>query len=130
LSKSERPYVVKPSGFSELSWGSKGVYVGDDLTKDEWMAVLDGGLAMFDKTPHILQRFHKGRRVQVPYLDAKTGEIQVMDGRVRLCPYYFVIGDDAKLSGVLATIVPADKRLIHGMSTAIMAPCSVADSGN
>jgi hypothetical protein len=130
LSKSERPYVVKPSGFSELSWGSKGVYVGDDLTKDEWMAVLDGGLAMFEKTPHILQRFHKGRRVQVPYLDVKSGEIKIMDGRVRLCPYYFVIGDEAKLSGVLATIVPADKRLIHGMSTAIMAPCAVAENGN
>jgi len=130
LSKSERHYVVKPSGFSELSWGSKGVYVGDDLTKDEWMAVLDGGLAMFDRTPHILQRFHKGRRVQVPYLDAKSGEVAVMDGRVRLCPYYFIIGDEAKLSGVLATIVPADKRLIHGMSTAIMAPCAVSEQGN
>jgi hypothetical protein len=130
LSKSERLYVVKPSGFSELSWGSKGVYVGDDLTKDEWMAVLDGGLAMFERTPHIVQRFHKGRRVQVPYLDVKAGEIKTMDGRVRLCPYYFVVGDEAKLSGVLATIVPADKRLIHGMSTAIMAPCAVSEQGN
>ena len=130
LSKTERLYVVKPSGFSELSWGSKGVYVGDDLTKDEWMAVLDGGLAMFEKTPHIVQRFHKGRRVQIPYLDPKSGEIKTMDGRVRLCPYYFVIGDEAKLSGVLATIVPSDKRLIHGMSTAVMAPCAVAANGN
>jgi hypothetical protein len=52
-----------------------------------------------------------------------------MDGRVRLCPYYFVVGDDAKLSGVLATIVPSDKRLIHGMSTAVMAPCAVNDQG-
>jgi hypothetical protein len=129
LSKSERPYVVKPSGFSELSWGSKGVYVGDDLTRDEWMAVLDGGLAVFDKTPHILQRFHKGRRVQIPYYDTAAGDIKTMDGRVRLCPYYFVAGDDAKLSGVLATIVPSDKRLIHGMSTAVMAPCSVSDQG-
>ncbi|MBV8082653.1 MAG: hypothetical protein JOY86_06680 [Candidatus Eremiobacteraeota bacterium] len=129
LSKSERAYVVKPSGFSELSWGSKGVYVGDDLTRDEWMAVLDGGLAVFDKTPHILQRFHKGRRVQVPYLDVAAGDVKTMDGRVRLCPYYFVAGDDATLSGVLATIVPADKRLIHGMSTAVMAPCMVSDNG-
>ncbi len=130
LSKSERQYVVKPSGFSELSWGSKGVYVGDDLTKDEWMAVIDGGLAIFHKTPHILQRFHKGRRVQIPYLDIASGDIKTMDGRVRLCPYYFVSGDEAKLSGVLATIVPSDKRLIHGMSTAVMAPCTVSDSGH
>jgi len=129
LSKSERVYVVKPSGFSELSWGSKGVYVGDDLTRDEWMAVLDGGLAVFDKSPHIVQRFHKGRRVQIPYFDPAAGDVKQMDGRVRLCPYYFVAGDEANLSGVLATIVPADKRLIHGMSTAVMAPCAVSASG-
>ena len=130
LTKSERQYVVKPSGFSELSWGSKGVYVGDDLTKNEWMAVLDGGLAMFDKTPHLLQRFHKGRRVKVPFFDPKTQDVKEMDGRVRLCPYYFVAGDEAKLSGVLATIVPADKRIIHGMSTAVMAPCALSEDGH
>jgi hypothetical protein len=46
-----------------------------------------------------------------------------------LCPYYFVSGDGddarAKLGGVLATICPADKKLIHGMSEAILAPCGV-----
>ena len=130
LSKSERQFVVKPSGFSPLSWGSRGVYVGDDLTKDEWMAVLDGGLAVFDKTPHLLQRFHKGRRVQIPYYDSTANDVKSMDGRVLLCPYYFVIGDEARLSGVLATIVPADKRLIHGMPSAVMAPCAVVDGGH
>jgi hypothetical protein len=129
LSKSERQFVVKPSGFSELAWGSRGVHVANDLTRDEWMAVLDGGLATFEKTPQILQRFHKGRRVQTPYLDDATGTIKNMEGRVRLCPYYFVSGDEAKLGGVLATVVPADKRLIHGMSDAVMAPCMVSDSG-
>ena len=29
------------------------------------------------------------------------------------------------LAGVLATIVPADKKIIHGMSEAILSPCSV-----
>ena len=46
------------------------------------------------------------------------------DGRVRLCPYYFVTGNDAvRLGGVLATIAPADKRLIHGMTDAVMTSC-------
>ncbi len=129
LSKSERQFVVKPSGFSEMAWGSRGVYVANDLTRDEWMAVIDGGLHTYEKSPQILQRFHKGRRVQTSYLDDTTGTVKTMDGRVRLCPYYFVVGDEARLSGVLATIVPADKRLIHGMSDAVMAPCTVADSG-
>ncbi|MBC5823484.1 MAG: hypothetical protein GIW99_07565 [Candidatus Eremiobacteraeota bacterium] len=129
LSKSERQYVVKPSGFSELAWGSKGVKVANDLTRDEWMAVIDGGLAMYEKTPHVLQRFHKARRVQTEYFDAATEQIKTMDGRARLCPYYFVVGDEALLSGILATIVPVDKRLIHGMADAVMAPCMVAETG-
>ena len=129
LSKSERQYVVKPSGFSPLAWGSRGVYVGDDLTHDEWMAIIDGGLAAFDKTPHILQRYHKARRVRSEFLDVQSNSIKTLDGRVRLCPYYFVAGDEAVLSGVLATIVPANKRLIHGMSEAIMVPCTQSDTG-
>jgi len=52
-----------------------------------------------------------------------------MPGRVRLCPYYFVLGQGdaarAHLGGVLATVVPADKKLIHGMTEAILAPCAV-----
>jgi hypothetical protein len=51
-----------------------------------------------------------------------------MSGRVRLCPYYFVQGDSdaarAALGGVLATICPADKKIIHGMPEAIFAPCA------
>jgi hypothetical protein len=129
LGKSERDYVLKPSGFSELAWGSRGVKVANDLTKDEWRTALHDGLAAYEKTPYILQRFHKGRRVRVPFLDDASGGLREMNGRVRLCPYYFVIGDEAKLGGVLATVAPADKRLIHGMSDAIMASCRLADDG-
>lgn len=129
LSKSERQFVVKPSGFSPLAWGSRGVYIANDLTRDEWMAVIDGGLATFDTSPQILQRYHKARRVRSQYLDIANNVIKDMDGRVRLCPYYFVSGDEALLSGVLATVVPADKRLIHGMTEAIMMPCTLADNG-
>lgn len=129
LSKSERQFVVKPSGFSPLAWGSRGVYIANDLTHDEWMAVIEGGLATFDKTPQVLQRYHKARRVNVDYLDVAANAVRTLDGRVRLCPYYFVAGDDAILSGVLATVVPADKRLIHGMSEAIMVPCTESERG-
>jgi hypothetical protein len=59
--------------------------------------------------------------------------LKPMPGRVRLCPYYFVSGDGdaarANLSGVLATIVPADKKIVHGMTDAILAPCSVQRKG-
>ena len=129
LGKSERDFVVKPSGFSELAWGSRGVKVANDLTKEEWQAVLDAALGSFSKTPYVLQRFHKGKRVKVAYFDRKTDDIAELDGRVRLCPYYFVIGDAVRLGGVLATIAPASKRLIHGMADAIMSPCAVREGG-
>jgi hypothetical protein len=130
LGKSERDFVVKPSGFSELAWGSRGVKVANDLPKEDWQAALDDALASYPKTPYILQRFHKGKRVRVPYFDRKTDDIATLEGRVRLCPYYFVTGETTvRLGGILATIAPADKRLIHGMADAIMSPCAVREDG-
>ncbi len=121
LPKSERAYVVKPSGFSELAWGSRGVKIGDDLTRDEWTAVIENALGSYDRTPWILQRFHKGKLVRQTYFDRERDEIREYDGRVRLCPYYFVTGEESvRLGGVLATIAPADKKLIHGMTDAVM----------
>ena len=48
-----------------------------------------------------------------------------MKGRVRLCPYYFAENDRVKLRGALATIVPADKKFLHGMRDAILAPSRI-----
>jgi hypothetical protein len=45
---------------------------------------------------------------------------------VRLCPYYFVNGPTITLGGVLATICPQDKKILHGMKDAILAPCRIA----
>ncbi|MBV8196625.1 MAG: hypothetical protein JO263_00700, partial [Candidatus Eremiobacteraeota bacterium] len=129
LPKSERAYVIKPSGFSALAWGSRGVKVGDDLTREEWQGALDTALESFERNPWILQRFHKGKRVRQSYLDRESDEIREYDGRVRLCPYYFVTGEESvRLGGVLATIAPADKRLIHGMTDAVMTSSVLRDS--
>ncbi len=129
LSKTERDFVTKPSGFSELAWGSRGVKIANDLTKEEWTRTLEGALASFDRTPYVLQRFYKGKRLRQPYFDRAKDEIAHFDGRVRLCPYYFVVGEGVKLGGVLATVAPADKRLIHGMKEAVMSPCVVKEDG-
>ncbi|GAC1658687.1 MAG: hypothetical protein NVS9B12_11280 [Vulcanimicrobiaceae bacterium] len=64
------------------------------------------------------------------YLDAATDEIKTFDGRVRLCPYFFVVSDAVQLGGILATVAPADKRLIHGMTDAVMASCILKEDGN
>jgi hypothetical protein len=121
----ERHFVIKPSGFSELAWGSRGVSVGHDLPQSEWAAAIDSALTAFPHTPYILQEFHKGRQYQLNYFDAVTGELRAMAGRARLSPYYFVTGEHVELAGILATICPADKKVIHGMKDAIMVPCAV-----
>jgi hypothetical protein len=72
--------------------------------------------------------------VAASWFDFEAGKLMPMQGRVRLCPYYFVSGDgDAartELCGVLATICPADKKIIHGMEDAIMAPCAVVKNND
>ena len=121
LPKSERDYVIKPSGFSQLAWGSRGVKIGDDLTREEWSSAIEVALTSYDRTPYVLQRFHKGKRIRQSYFDRDRDEVRDYDGRVRLCPYYFVTGEESVvLGGILATIAPADKRLIHGMTDAVM----------
>ena len=126
-SQRERQLVLKPSGFSELAWGSRGVSIGHDLPQAEWAAALELGLQAFPATPYVLQEFHKGRLFESAYLDERTDTVVPMSGRARLSPYYFVAGDKAELGGILATLCPANKKIIHGMVDAIMTPC-VMDS--
>ncbi len=125
FSQRQRDLLLKISGFSPLAWGSRGVDLAADLPHHEWRAAIQRALDRFPTTPVILQRFHKGRLVEHPYADPDTGAPRTLRGRVRLCPYYFL--DDrghAKLSGALATVCPADKKLLHGMRDAIIVPAS------
>jgi hypothetical protein len=121
----ERELVIKVSGFSDKSWGSRGVSVGHDLSHDEWSAAIDRALESFPRNPHLMQRFARARVIAHPvWSEEKQAEV-MMQGRVRLCPYYFVTHDEANLGGVLATLVPADKKLLHGMRDAAMVPASI-----
>ena len=126
LSQKERDLLVKVSGFSPLGWGSRGIIVGSDVPQTEWQAAIEQALAEFQTTPRLMQRFHKARVIDHNYWDNETGEVKTMRGRVRLCPYYFVNDGKPKLGGALATIVPADKKLLHGMRDAILAPTGPA----
>lgn len=129
-SQKERELVIKPSGFSPDAWGSRGVAVGHDMAAEEWVAALDRALSSFPTTPHILQEFHTGERAQVSYYDFESDEVRNMAGRARLCPYYFVTGEeDVRLGGILATVSPPDKKVIHGMIDAVMAPVAVGGGG-
>ena len=122
FSQKDRDLLLKVSGFSPLGWGSRGIALGADLPHAEWQRRIDHALATFESSPTILQRFHKGRLFEHRYWDPELGELKTMKGRVRLCPYFFVERDRVKLRGALATIAPADKKFLHGMRDAILAP--------
>lgn len=128
LSQKERDLILKVSGFSENAWGARGVFLGSDLSQADWSAAVDAALRDFEKSPSVLQRFHKPSQVETTWFDFAKNEVVPMKGRARLCPYYFVSGDGDSarptLGGVLATIVPADKKIVHGMTDAVLAPCS------
>jgi hypothetical protein len=129
FSQRQRELILKISGYSEVAWGSRGVDLAQDLPHQEWQRAVERSLDRFQTNPMLLQRFHKGRLVDQPYLDAKSGEIRTMRGRVRLCPYYFLHDGKATLRGVLATVCPPDKKLLHGMKDAILVPARVAEDG-
>jgi hypothetical protein len=122
FSQKDRELLLKVSGFSPLSWGSRGVALGSDLPHADWEKRIEHSLATFESSPTILQRFHKGTLFERSYWDPDSGELKTMKGRVRLCPYYFVESDRVRLRGALATIAPADKKFLHGMSDAILVP--------
>jgi len=124
FSQKERDLLLKVSGFSPLAWGSRGIALGSDLSHSEWQRRIEHALTSFESSPTILQRFHKGRLFDHRYWDPNSGELHIMRGRVRLCPYFFVEEGRVQMRGALATIVPADKKLLHGMSDAILVPTS------
>lgn len=130
LSQRERDLILKISGYSEQAWGARGVSLGSDLSTADWSVAVDEAIARWDRSPYVLQRYHKPRQVTSSYVDFGTMTAVPMPARVRLCPYYFVVGEaDAarpQLGGVLATVCPADKKIIHGMKDAALVPCRVA----
>jgi hypothetical protein len=129
LSQKERELILKVSGFSEHAWGARGVFLGSDLSHEDWAKAVDDAIQHFEQSPRVLQRYHKPALVEAQWFDFGKNVVVPMKGRARLCPYYFVAGEgDAarpQLGGVLATIVPADKKIVHGMTDAILAPCAV-----
>ncbi|MGD1029865.1 MAG: hypothetical protein ABSA05_01870 [Opitutaceae bacterium] len=132
-SQKERDLIIKISGFHETAWGARSVVLGSDCSREEWQEGVQRAVEMAPTNLHILQAYKKPRRVRhkvyrtpAPEGSGNAGVASVdVDGRLRLCPYYFVIKGEARLSGALATFCPPDKKIIHGMQDAALLPCRV-----
>jgi hypothetical protein len=122
----ERDLIIKISGFHETAWGARSVVLGSDCSREEWQRGVERALALAPTNLHVLQAYRKPRRVRHSVYGAEAPhEAREVDGRLRLCPYYFVVGGSARLSGALATFCPPDKKIIHGMQDAALLPTRV-----
>lgn len=126
LPRGERQLVIKPSGFSQYAWGSKGVILGRDLSTKNWGDTLGAALGEFPERTHILQRYHYSLQEQASYCDLPSEVVLSFTAKVRYCPFYFMSSTKASIQpgGVLVTACPAEKPLIHGMTDAVMVPAS------
>jgi hypothetical protein len=129
-SQKERDLIIKISGFHETAWGARSVVLGSDCSREEWQAGVEHALALAPTNLHLLQEYRKPKRVPHPLYktrdDGTPAAISMEAGRLRLCPYYFVIEGQARLSGALATFCPPDKKIIHGMQDAALLPTRVS----
>jgi hypothetical protein len=121
FSQKERDLIIKISGFDGRAWGARGVRLGSDLSAKEWVEAIENALAEFSSHPHILQVFRHSVLTDQSYY-GEEGVLMTMKGKARLSPYFFVSENKATLGGVLATVCPADKKILHGMSVAVMTP--------
>ena len=128
-SQKERDLIIKISGYHETAWGARSVVLGSDCSREEWQQGVERAIELAPTNLHVLQAYKKPRRIEhALYETAGPGQPAVnaaKAGRLRLCPYYFVIEEKARLSGALATFCPPDKKIIHGMQDAALLPCKV-----
>ncbi|MEO6996105.1 MAG: hypothetical protein ABI273_21055 [Lacunisphaera sp.] len=130
-SQKERDLIIKISGFHETAWGARSVVLGSDCSREEWQQGIEQALQLAPTNLHILQEYRKPKRLTHPIYvngaleNAAAMEVQPKAGRLRLCPYYFVVAGQTRLSGALATFCPPDKKIIHGMQDAALLPCRV-----
>jgi hypothetical protein len=128
-SQRERNLILKASGFHESAWGARSVTLGSDVSREEWLAAIEDAIDPENETFYVMQDYHKPCRLRHPVFreDGTLGEIE---SRVRLCPYFFVThgtgtAAPVELGAILATLCPADKKIIHGMKDAVLLPCTV-----
>ncbi|HEY1848973.1 MAG TPA: hypothetical protein VGG37_07195 [Opitutaceae bacterium] len=125
-SQKERDLILKISGFHETAWGARSVVLGSDCSREEWQEAVDRALELAPTNLHVLQAYRKPKRVRHPLFGHEAPhEVRDSDGRLRLCPYYFIADGKARLSGALATFCPPDKKIIHGMQDAALLPTQV-----
>ena len=129
-SQKERDLIIKISGYHETAWGARSVVLGSDCSREEWQQGVTRAVELAPTNLHVLQTYRKPKRLEhrLYATPAEGGEAPIAAtkaGRLRLCPYYFIVEGQPRLSGALATFCPPDKKIIHGMQDAALLPARV-----
>jgi len=138
-SQKERDLIIKISGYHETAWGARSVLLGSDCSREEWQHGVERAIELAPANLHVLQVYKKPRRLEHPVFERSSAVDAAGStsasfaatrkaGRLRLCPYYFVVDGQPRLSGALATFCPPDKKIIHGMQDAALLPARVVHS--
>ena len=123
LSRKQRKFILKTSGFSsEGSW-AKGVVFLEKLNKKNCRETMEG--AAHADGLYVLQEFRKGANFSHRYFDFHASEMKPMKGRVRVTPYYSV--EDGSLLTAKATMCEGTD-IIHGMVDSINVPVVESES--
>lgn len=133
-SQKERDLIIKISGYHETAWGARSVVLGSDCSREEWQQGVERAIELAPTNLHVLQVYKKPRRLEHPVFVTPEGGGATTStpkaGRLRLCPYYFIVDGRTRLSGALATFCPPDKKIIHGMQDAALLPCRIVAAEN
>jgi hypothetical protein len=124
LSRAQRAFVLKCSGFSGHSSWAESVVLLQTKSKADALAALKAAAKARDEL-YIVQAFTDGTKVPVEY-ELDGGGVAAMLGRLRLTPYY----DTA--SGALLSMkatARANTHFIHASSDSINAPVMWAGGG-
>jgi hypothetical protein len=129
-SQKERDLIIKISGYHETAWGARSVVLGSDGSREDWQEGVERAIALAPTHLHVLQPYRKPQRLQHRVYETGPSSggppmAAIKAGRLRLCPYYFLVDGQPRLSGALATFCPPDKKIIHGMQDAALLPCRV-----
>ena len=86
LSKNNRKFVLKQSGFSTTSSWGEGVKFLHKMSKNSALSVIKD--AIEDKEHlYVIQEYKQGKNIKMSYID-EQGIYQMMNAKVRITPYY------------------------------------------
>jgi len=117
LSRKQRKFILKTSGFSTDGSWAKGVVFLEKLNKQNCRETMKN--AAHADGLYVLQEFRKGTKFSHKYFDFHASEMREMNGRVRVTPYYSV--EDGSLLTAKATMCE-NTDIIHGMVDSINVP--------